>query len=265
MQAGAAVVQNPRQNKLEAYASSTSTDDELPQGESRQLAFELGHTTSHAEADFIVSAGNQLAFEHMLVYPAWPGALTLITGPAKSGKSHLARIWVARADALVAGVGDLEHLASVGGQRPVLIEDIDRAGYDETALFHLLNQSMRDSRALLMTARTPISRWPYTTDDVLSRARRAASFEVETPDDIQLSQMLVKLFDDRQIAVEPKVISYLLPRMERSTAEAVALVGLMDKLALTQGCAVNRTIAAKALSMRETAPQNELEDTGRHE
>ena len=59
--------------------------------------------------------------------------------------------------------------------KPLVIEDVDRAGYDEAGLFHLLNQSMRDGRPLLMTAREGIANWPYSTDDVRSRARRAAS------------------------------------------------------------------------------------------
>ena len=47
-----------------------------------------------------------------------------------------------------------------------MIEDVDRAGYDEAGLFHLLNQSMRDQRPLLMTAREDIANWPFATDDL---------------------------------------------------------------------------------------------------
>ena len=58
---------------------------------------------------------------------------------------------------------------------------------------------------------------------------------------------------DRQIAVDPKVIGYLVPRMERSPAEAVALAELMDRLALARGTAVTRAIAAEALKRRREA------------
>ncbi len=79
-----------------------------------------------------------------------------------------------------------------------MVEDVDRAGYDEDALFHLLNQSMRDGRPVLMTAREGVANWPFETDDLKSRARLAARFTVAVTDDIQLSQMFVKLFGDRQ-------------------------------------------------------------------
>jgi chromosomal replication initiation ATPase DnaA len=218
-----------------------------------QLTLELGHETSHAEADFLVGEGNRLAYGRVVAFPNWSGPLTLIVGPAKAGKSHLARIWAERAGAGAPEVADIEALARQGGTLPLVLEDVDRRGYDEHALFHLLNQSMRDGRPLLMTAREPVGAWPYKTNDVLSRARLAAHFEMSLADDIQLSQMFVKLFGDRQVSVDPKIIEYLVPRMERSPEEAVVLADLMDRLALAKGTAITRTIAAEALAQRHGA------------
>ena len=134
-----------------------------------------------------------------------------------------------------------------------MVEDADRAGYAEAELFHLLNQSMRDRRPLLLTAREPVANWPFATDDLKSRARLAAHFTVSLSDDIQLSQMFVKLFDDRQVAVEPKIIAYLVARMERSSEEAVALAAMMDRMALERGTAITRAIAGEALRQRSAA------------
>lgn len=226
---------------------------EATAAERGQLPLELGHTPSHAEADFMVGEGNELAYGHVLAYPAWPGPLVLLTGPASGGKSHLARIWAARADAEVADPDDLEALATAGGTAPLVLEDVDRLGYDETALFHLVNQSMRDRRPLLMTARETVANWPFRTDDLKSRARLAAHFTVSTSDDIQLSQMFVKLFGDRQVAVDPKIIAYLVARMERSPEEAVVLAGMVDRMALARGTAITRGIAAEALALRGAA------------
>jgi chromosomal replication initiation ATPase DnaA len=69
-------------------------------------------------------------------------------------------------------------------------------------------------------------------------------------DDIQLSQMFAKLFDDRQVMVKPDVIAYLVARMERSPEEAVALAELADRIALSRGSAITRRIAAAALAER---------------
>lgn len=199
-------------------APPASPEGDEPKG---QLTFELDHVAAQGEADFLVGEGNALAHGRIIAFPHWPDPITLLTGPAKSGKSHLARIFADRSGARFAGVEDLEDLASEGGDRPVIVEDVDRLDYDEAGLFHLLNQSMREQRPLLLTARDDIASWPLATEDVRSRARRATAFTLELTDDIQLSQMFVKLFGDRQINVDPRIIAYLVARMERSAEEVV--------------------------------------------
>jgi chromosomal replication initiation ATPase DnaA len=224
-----------------------------------QLALDLGHDPSHAADDYIVGAGNELAYDHIHAFPAWAHPLTLIEGPEGAGKSHLARIWAEVSGAAYAVPETAEDLAREGGQLPLVVDDMDRAPFAETALFHLLNQSMRDSRPLLMTARLPVSAWPFTTDDLKSRARLAQRFEVKLSSDIQLSQMFVKLFGDRQVSVEPKVIAFLVSRMEREPGEAVILADLMDRMALERGGPITRVIAAEALALRlGSAARNQL-------
>ncbi|KKB78095.1 hypothetical protein VW35_13410 [Devosia soli] len=217
----------------------------------RQLPLELGHTPSHAEDDFLVGEGNALAHSRILAWPHWPDAVTLLIGPAASGKSHLARIF---ADRSHAGFVTPEAIADIAGRNergPLVVEDVDRLGYDEPSLFHLLNQAMRGERTLLLTARSEVSDWTLATDDVRSRIRRAPAFRLEVSDDIELSQMFAKLFGDRQIKVDPKIILYLVARMERSPEEVAVLADHMDRLALARGTAITRTIAAEALSFRE--------------
>jgi len=219
-------------------------------GSTRQLALELAHTPAQGEADFLVGEGNRLAYGRIMAFPGWSEPVTLLVGPASSGKSHLARIFADRSGARLAKVDELAALARQGGKTPIVVEDVDRLDYDEAGLFHLLNQSLREQRPILLTARDDVSSWKLATDDVRSRARRATAFALELTDDIQLSQMLVKLFGDRQIKVDPKIIFYLVARMERSAEEAVLLAELMDRLALAKGSAITRAIAADALDRR---------------
>jgi chromosomal replication initiation ATPase DnaA len=220
-----------------------------PDSRTRQLALELGHTPSLIEADFMVGDSNRLAVRHVAAWPDWAGPFTLVTGPAKSGKSHLAGIWLERAGAKLADPADMSMGSHDG---PVLIEDADRAGYDEADLFGILNQCLQRGRSVLMTARAEPGNWPYATDDVNSRVRLAAHFRLNPPTDIELSQMFVKLFADRQVSVDPKVIAYLVKRMERAHETAVALVERMDDLALSRGSAITRGVAAEALEQLES-------------
>jgi chromosomal replication initiation ATPase DnaA len=224
-----------------------------PDAGPRQLPLDLGHTPSHAEDDFLVGDGNAVAHARILAWPHWPDGVTLVVGPAASGKSHLARIFAERSGAVELSPQTIGAVASAPGRGPVVVEDVDRCDYDEHALFHLLNQAMRGERTVLLTARNDVAQWALETDDVRSRVRRAPVFRLETSDDIELSQMFVKLFGDRQIKVDPKVIGFVVPRMERSPEEAAALVDLMDRLALAKGSAITRTIASEALALRQSA------------
>ena len=71
---------------------------------------------------------------------------------------------------------------------------------------------------------------------------------IAEPDDALLSAVLVKLFADRQLNVEPAVISYLIRHMDRSTAAARTVVVAIDTLALARQRKVTRATAAEALA-----------------
>lgn len=225
----------------------------LPKTGPRQLPLELSHEPSLAEDDFLVGDGNALAHARILAWPVWPDGVTVLIGPPSSGKSHLARIFADRSGARVVTPLSIGEIASETGEGPLVVENVDSGEYDEPALFHLLNQAIRGERTLLLTARTQPSDWPLATEDVRSRIRRAAAFHLHVGGDIDLSHILVKLFGDRQLSVDPRVVAYLVPRMERIPEEAAALVDLMDRLALARGSAITRVIAAEALALRRTA------------
>ena len=233
----------------------------------QQLTLDVVPTPSYALERFMVNDGNRLAYEHVLCFPEWPVPLCVITGPAKSGKTHLAEIWADRTGAVRALPSNLENLASrteeVENDRvPILIEDVDRVDFEETAFFNLLNRSMRETVPLLLTARQDISCWPFQTNDVKSRARLGVRFNLRVADDLELSQMFAKQFDDRQVIVDPAIISYLVLRMIRSPAEVYELAALMDELALRRGKAISRKVAADALEMRRKVLEIEEKGAG---
>jgi chromosomal replication initiation ATPase DnaA len=228
----------------------------------QQLALDLPHSPALTESDFVVSESNQAALDHLRAWPDWPVGLTVVIGPPKSGKTHLADIWTARSGAHAVWAENAGEAAKAAG--PLLLEDVDRTPVDETAFFSLLNQAVRGERAMLLTARVPIDQWPYRTEDVRSRLRLASAFEIRPLSDAHLMQIFVKLFRDRQVDIDPDVLIYVMERMERSPAEAVALVELMDRIALSKGKPITRATAADALGIRadlharDTEPQLEF-------
>ena len=62
-----------------------------------------------------------------------------------------------------------------------------------------------------------------------------------------LHGVLVKLFADRQMDVDPKLLAYVLSRMERSIASAEALVARLDRESLASGRRITRGMVASVL------------------
>src|SRR5690606_24898810 len=102
-----------------------------PDDSPRQLLLDFEHEPSHAEDDFLVGAGNAMAHARILAWPQWPEAVTLVIGPAASGKSHLARIFADRSAARHVTPRTIAAIAAENGPGALVIDDVDRAGYDE--------------------------------------------------------------------------------------------------------------------------------------
>jgi chromosomal replication initiation ATPase DnaA len=71
------------------------------------------------------------------------------------------------------------------------------------------------------------------------------------PDDALLRALIVKLWADRQVAVDQSVINYVVNRIERSFAAARSVVERLDQEALRQRRPVTRALAAELLREEE--------------
>ncbi len=222
-----------------------------------QLVFQLPHIPALGSEDFFVSKSNAQAVKLVEAWPDWAGPVAVLSGPEGSGKTHLANVWRARSGAEAFGasqVGAAVERALDGGG-PVVIEDVDQAPGDENAAFHLLNLARERRFDVLITARTQPGAWQISLPDLRSRLRSAALVTIEEPDEALLGAVLVKLFADRQIAVEPDVVAYLLKRMERSMAAAQKLVDVLDRAALAERRRVTRALAAKFVTGGDDAEE----------
>jgi chromosomal replication initiation ATPase DnaA len=76
--------------------------------------------------------------------------------------------------------------------------------------------------------------------------------ELGPPDDALLRALMVKLFADRQLAVDESLLAYLMNRIERSFAAARAVVEQLDREALRLHRPVTRALAVDILGRRET-------------
>ena len=223
-----------------------------------QLPLTLPHRAAMTRADFLVGSANARAIELIDGWPAWPAPVVLLTGPAGSGKSHLVEIWRAASGAEVveaARLGD-EAVAPLVAAGAVAVEDLHAGPLDEPALFHLVNLAQERGAPVLLTSRVGASSLPVALADLASRLRAARPVELGAPDDALLRAVLVKLFADRQLAVDGAVVDYIAVRMERSLEAANALVEELDREALAAGGGVTRKRAASALARVFDRPED---------
>ena len=215
----------------------------------KQLSLDLPHRAAFGAEDFLVSECNRGAVRLIDTWPEWKENAKLIIGPAASGKTHLARVWQARsgAEALSPTGVDIGLLDAMGEGRALILEDIDRAGNDEKALFHLLNLAREKRLFVLLSARDEPSRFEFALPDLRSRLNALPAVRIGAPDDALLKTVMLKHFADRQLAIDPKVLDFLAVRVERSLAAASDVVAAIDRAALGSGRKISRQLVAEVL------------------
>ncbi len=213
-----------------------------------QLVFELPHRAAMGLEDFLVSDSNAAAVALVDRWPDWPIGAAVLVGPKGSGKTHLANVWRLRSDAVLANASALsrERVPDFAAAGALVVEDIPTLT-DEAALFHLLNLVREQRLQVLLTTDTAPGDLRIELPDLRSRIKALPLASIEPPDDALLRAVLVKLFADRQLSVEPHIIDYVLVRMERSMSAAERFVSEADRRALVLQRRVTRAIAAAAL------------------
>lgn len=215
----------------------------------RQLVLDLAHRPALGAEDFLVGPSNGQAVDLVDRWPDWPGPSAIVVGPPRSGKTHLASVWRLKSGAGLVAARDLDTdaVSRLMRERALVVEDIDQGIGDERALFHLLNAAREHGAALLLTSQIAAEDLAVALPDLRSRLRALPVARIEPPDETLIGAVLVKLFADRQLAVEPSVIAYLARHAERSMAALVDLVAEIDREALAAKRRVTRVLAAAVL------------------
>ena len=192
-----------------------------------QIALPFAWPVADRDEDFLLSAANRAAFEHLARWSLWPVMATLVTGPRKSGRSLLGRIFVRK----------------TGGR---LFDNAEE--HDEEALFHAWNEAQGARRPLLIVADRPPPAWAIKLPDLRSRLAATPQIEIGPPDDALLGQLVLKLLGDRGIAAPPELADYLVPRMERSYMAVQHAVDLLDSEMLSHHRRISVAMVKRVLA-----------------
>lgn len=216
----------------------------------RQLPLDLPVRAARGRTAFLVAGPNARAVAEIDRWRDWPGGKLALAGPAGAGKSHLAAIWAAETGARRLAGDALPEAAGLAGAS-VLVDEADAVpgcATSEARLLHLHNHVLGGGGRLLLVGRTPPARWAVALPDLASRLRATHVATIAAPDDVLLTAVMGKLFEDRGVAVAPDVVSYCVARMERSFAEAERVVAALDARALAAGRRIGKRLAAEVLA-----------------
>ena len=83
-----------------------------------------------------------------------------------------------------------------------MVEDLKPGGFDERALFHLMNLAREDGAFVLFTARTAPAAFELELRDLRSRLRAVPVVTLSPPDDQLFRALIVKFCADRQLSVD---------------------------------------------------------------
>lgn len=195
-------------------------------GAADQIALPLDWPQAGDESRFILSEANAKAFEHFRSWSLWPVKATMLTGPRRSGRSLLARAFVAR----------------VGGS---LFEQAER--HDEEELFHAWNAAQDSGHPLVMIVDQLPPEWEVSLPDLRTRLAITPVARIEQPDDALFRSIIRLLFADRGLHIADDALKFIGERVERSYWMAERVVEVIDRFAIAERARLTLPTIRRAL------------------
>lgn len=222
-----------------------------------QLLLDLPMRAALNRADFLVAPCNAEAVALIDNWQSVEQRIIYVYGASGCGKSHLVAVLENKFAAMVVPAADIAHHqavqdclnAEIDVEQVLVLENLETLNpRDEEVLFHLLNAvRYKQNVRVLMTANIAPNHLDIRLADLRSRMGAVLAVAMGDPCDDLLARLLTKLFCDRQLSIDEKLIAYLLPRMERDYTAMRELVIRIDRAALTDKRDITIPFVAKLL------------------
>jgi len=208
--------------------------------DTEQLYFEMPIKRSLGIEDFRISDCNKLAFDLVTKFCKEEISTGVISGPPFSGKSHLCKILIKQItnkNIILIDRIEKDLLETIDSCDFLIIENINNIQgiNEENHLFHAINFIKQNHKQLLLTSQDSLVNIDLTLEDLKSRLESMIEASISEPDDKLMESIIIKIFNDRQLLITPKVLNFLMKRLERSYKEINHFIEIIDKTSLKKG------------------------------
>ena len=198
--------------------------------------------------DFFTSTSNKHVYNFLNSWPKWEKNFLNICGEKLSGKSHLMNIFQKKFKGIIFDAYKFnDHdLANIKHHENVIIEDLNEE-INEKLIYTLINIIDQSNKYLIITTLKPISELDFNLIDLKSRSKNFLIQNIKKPDDELVFALLIKNLSDRQIAIEKKLVNYIVKRIHRSYSNIFDFIYKIDEVSLKKKKSINLSIIREIL------------------
>ena len=215
-----------------------------------QLLFKFDLKQNYKNEDFYVNKSNFFAFNLIDKWPNWEKKILNIYGEKHCGKTHLSNIFKKKYNAykIQANEFNNQNLKEFKVFENIILDDFDE-NIDENLMYTLFNIADQDNKFVLINSLIPINELNFKLEDFISRTKNCIYAKIEKPDDELMFAILLKNFSDRQIAIEKKLIDFIIKHIDRSYGKIYEFIYKIDEISLKKKKSIDFKIIKEALKV----------------
>jgi chromosomal replication initiation ATPase DnaA len=197
----------------------------------------------------VVAEANRDAAKLLTDWRTWPHGALALSGPAGSGKTHLALAWALEVGARqIAALAGPEDAAAVfrEAQGRLLIDNAD-GERNEAMFWRVLDLARAEAGAVLLVGGKPPSAWAVDIPDLRSRLASLPVAKLGEPDEALMDVVLRRICREQFIQLSDDAAKYLVRRLPRTFAAAQTWAAALDQELVRGAKPVTTAIAKRVL------------------
>ena len=213
-----------------------------------QLLLDFDYEQNFRDDDFYVGKSNFYTFELIHKWPKWEKNFLNIIGDRFSGKTHLVNIFLKKFNGIriESSLLNDDNLKSINSFQNIILEDLN-LNVDEKLIYTLFNIIDQNNKFLIITSDKPIVEINFKLEDLRSRTKNFLLAKIENPDDELMFALILKNLSDRQIALDKKLIDFIIKRIDRSYGKIFEFIYKIDRISLKKKKSIDFKIIKEAL------------------